>query len=203
MSKFQGVKERIWVSEFSNIALEKFYAEFIEMEADPTIQVIPIIVSSYGGNLDNMNAMRDLIKSSNKPVSIAAIGKSMSAGAALLAAGTKGHRMVAPNTDVMIHELSAGAFGKMEEIMTTALNLDRKNKEYMENMSEDMGKARGWLMAQLKKQNNLDWHLTAEECVKMGIADYVGVPRTYLSPPQQTLEVNMVPKKGAGKNKKG
>lgn len=184
-----GPKERIWITSFNDAALKEFYAEFVEMEADPFTDIIPIVISSYGGSLDNMLAMRDLIKSTQKAVSITAIGKAMSAGSALLAAGTKGLRFIAPNTNIMIHEAAAGVGGKIEDMKATINNLDQRNATYVRLMAEDMGKDVEWLKKEISKRKNADWFLTAEDAIRVGLADKISVPRTYLSPPRQMIEV--------------
>jgi ATP-dependent Clp protease, protease subunit len=184
-------KERIWVKEFDDVSLEEFFSLFIEMEGDPFVDIIPIVVSSYGGSLDNLLAMRDLIKGSKKAVSVTAIGKAMSAGSALLAAGTKGLRFVAPNTNIMIHEASGWARGKVEDVKADVERLQFQNEKFIQFLSEDMGKSIAWLKKELHKRKNADWFLTAEEAVKLGMADHVGVPRIFVSPPQQAMQLDI------------
>lgn len=207
MVKMKGVEDKIWVFGFDDETTRRFYNIFMDMENDPFIQVIPIIVSSYGGSLDNLEAMRDLIKSSDKPVSVTATGKAMSAGLALLAAGSPGLRFVAPGTTLMLHEAAGGAWGKVEEIKSQSTMIEISNERFLANMAKDMGKSAAWLKKEISKRNNSDWFMTAEEAVSLGIADVVGIPRAHIPPPEQVLvvrpeEVVKRAKKNLATNKK-
>ena len=201
MAMSRDMKERIWVTKFDDGSLKEFYSDFMNMEHDPSVQIIPIVVTSYGGSLDNLNAMRDIIKSSEKPVSVTAIGKAMSAGLALLVSGTKGLRFVAPGTSLMLHEASSGAMGKVEEIVSYTKHLDELNKLFIKNMAEDMGRTESWLRKEISKRNNADWFMTAEEAVEIGLADAIGVDRSYTSPPQQVIAVDVKEKKALRRKK--
>src|SRR6185436_15830041 len=66
-------------------------------------EIIPIIIDSYGGSVDSMNAMIDIIDSIEIPVATICLGKAMSAGAMLLACGDEGLRFASPTSRVMIH----------------------------------------------------------------------------------------------------
>src|SRR5574343_416254 len=91
----------IWVTKFTDASLVHFYEKFSKLESDPSVGVILIYISSYGGSAHNMSAMRDLIKSSSKPVATVCIGKAFSSGAMLLAAGTKGLRFITESGQIM------------------------------------------------------------------------------------------------------
>src|SRR5690554_4690500 len=82
----------IWVTNFDTESVTDFYEKFVEWEANPLVETIPVYINSYGGQVFSLVAKRDLIKTSVKPVSTIAVGKAMSCGASLLAAGTKGYR---------------------------------------------------------------------------------------------------------------
>lgn len=167
----------IWVSAFEDVSLRKFADQFFKLEADPAVEIIPVFISSYGGSVHNYLAMRDIIRSSNKKVATIAIGKAMSAGAALLAAGTKGLRFVTPNTTIMVHEISSGAWGKSTEIQVSATETERLNNVFLQSMSEDMGMTLEALKSKLHNLKNSDWFLSAPEAIKYGLVDAIEVPR--------------------------
>ena len=167
----------MWVTGFEEEDLHRFMHQFFELESDPQISVITIYISSYGGDVMSLNAMRDIIKSSRKPVSTVAMGKCMSAGACLLAAGQKGLRFVSPSSTIMIHELSSGTWGKESEIQSSAEWLKIINKSLLSNLSKDMGVSYEYLRSKMDSKNNTDWYINAQEAVKEGVADQVGIPR--------------------------
>jgi ATP-dependent Clp protease protease subunit len=194
----------VWVKEFSDDALKSFYEEFMELEKTENVGVIPIVISSYGGEVSALLAMRDIIKSSHKPVSTIALGKAMSSGACLLAAGTKGLRYASPDTIIMIHEVSTGVVGKAADIKETAETVQMLNRKLLANLASDCGIPLSKLDAYMHSTKNADWNMTAQEAKKLGIVDKVAVPRIFNTPGHLMLGIpsgasqaaDMSPKKG-------
>ena len=182
-------KHYIWVTEFDDANLKTFYNSFMRLERDPAIEVVPIIISSYGGYCDVLSAMRDLIKSSPKPVATIATGKAMSCGVALTASGTKGMRFASEGARIMIHEISTGSWGKNADFQVTAEESKRLNKVFMSNLAEDMGKSYDWIMAELHKRKNTDWFLTPAQAKSIGVIDHVGIPRINHTVPETVMHV--------------
>src|SRR5574343_563787 len=78
---------------------------------------IHLIISTYGGSVDEMFTLYDTIKFLPCPVHTIALGKVMSAGVLLLASGTKGKRMIGRSARIMMHPVSGGAVGNVFEVM--------------------------------------------------------------------------------------
>jgi len=175
----RGESNMIWIEGFGEKALKDFYEQFVKFEADESVQIIPIVVSSFGGGVYNALAMRDIIKSSQKTVATIALGKAMSAGALLLAAGTKGFRFASPDTQVLIHEVSSGNHGKATDVLSDAQALKHINKLMLANMASDMGKKPSDLENKIKHLKNADWFLTAKQAKNWGVIDHIGVPRPF------------------------
>lgn len=167
----------IWVNEFNDDALIQFYKAFSALEQDTKQECIPIIISSYGGEVAVMLAMRDLIKSSPKPVATIALGKAMSAGASLLAAGSKGLRFASADSSIMIHEVSSGVFGKAAEIAESAAIISDLNKKLFNNLAKDCGQNQKKLLAKVHSKKNVDWTMSAKEAQELGLIDHIGIPR--------------------------
>jgi ATP-dependent Clp protease protease subunit len=182
-------KYYVWVTEFDDANLKTFYNSFMRLERDPAVKVIPIIISSYGGSVDVLSAMRDLIKSSPKPVSTIVIGRAMSCGVALTASGTKGMRFASEGARIMIHEISAGAWGKNSDIQVTADESKRLNKLFITNLAEDMGKSYDWIVAELHKRKNTDWFITPAQAKTLRIIDHIGIPRINHTVPETIMHV--------------
>jgi ATP-dependent Clp protease protease subunit len=138
---------------------------------------IPVVISSYGGSVHNLAAMRDMIKAASKPVATIAIGKAMSAGIGLLACGTKGMRFAASDASMMIHEASSMAWGKSSDVTNEAKDLERATRQYLGNLAKDMGKKFKDLRKELDKHRNVDWYLSAKQAQKWGVVDHVGFPK--------------------------
>jgi hypothetical protein len=60
------------------------------------------------------------IKASNIPVATIVEGKAMSCGALLFSYGASGYRFMDKHATIMIHDVSSGARGKIEEIKADA-----------------------------------------------------------------------------------
>lgn len=96
----------------------------------------------------------------------------MSAGAVLLSCGDK--RFVSQHSRVMIHEVSAGAFGTASEIQNQTDEIHRMNVTLLSLLSKNTGKSVKHLRALLKKTPDL--YFTAKNAVAFGLADYIGIP---------------------------
>lgn len=177
----------IWVSEFDEAATASFLSQFRDLEANPTVNVIPIYIHSYGGDAHSLLAMRDIIKSSHKPVATIAIGMAMSCGVLLLAAGTKSMRFAAPSTQIMIHEASWVSYGKAADITENAKSFERLNDMVYVNFSKDTGIPLFRIKKKMKDMRNADWYLEPSEALKWGIIDHVSVPRVTDSLPTTVL----------------
>ena len=132
---------------------------------------IHLVISTYGGSVDEMFSLYDTIKFLPCPVRTIALGKVMSAGVLLLASGVKGKRMIGRSARIMIHPISGGLIGNVFEAMN-------EMKEF-ERLQELMVSA---LMAEtsLKKEDidklmkaGHDFFLTPEQAVEMGIVDRI------------------------------
>lgn len=179
----------IWVIDFDEEALQSFYEKFTRLENDPSLTVISIIISSYGGDITIMNAMRDIIKSSRKPVATIAMGKAMSAGITLLAAGTKGYRFASPNSSLMFHEISTLHHGKATDLEYSAVNTSQINKQIIKNFASDTNQTVKFIEDQIKSRKNTDWFLTPSEALKYGIIDHINIPRQITNGPISGLAI--------------
>lgn len=194
----------IWVNRFNESAFKEFYKDFVRLERDPTISIISVVIDSFGGDAYSMIAMRDLIKSSPKQVSTIVMGKAMSCGAFLAAAGTKGLRFCSPNSTVMIHEVSAGTYGKVEEMIHEIKDIARLNRQVFMNLAEDIGMPYAALMKKVKQNNNFDLILSAVQAKDMKVIDVVAVPRMVTQHPLDVLVTmsQTAPKTKGKKNEK-
>lgn len=192
----------IWVNRFNESSFKEFYKDFVRLERDPTISIITIVIDSFGGDAYSMIAMRDLMKTSTKQVSTIVMGKAMSCGAFLAAAGSKGLRFCSPNSTIMIHEVSAGTYGKVEEMIHEIKDITRLNRQVFVNLAQDIGMPYATLMKKVKENNNLDLILTAEQAKVMKVIDKVDVPRLMTQHPLDVLvTMTQAPLKAKGKKK--
>jgi ATP-dependent Clp protease, protease subunit len=136
---------------------------------------IKLIVSTYGGSVDEMFSLYDVMKYVPCPVHTIAIGKVMSAGVLLVAAGSKGNRLIGKSTRIMIHPISAGIEGTMFQ-MENEMAETRRMQSLMEELLLDETKMTKAQLATIMKKGH-DTYLTAKEAVKLGIVDAIFEPR--------------------------
>jgi ATP-dependent Clp protease protease subunit len=163
----------IIINDFDEAAAIKFREAFYKQAAIDHSLPILIYIDSYGGEIDSLTHMLDVMDSVPNNVITACIGKAMSCGAVLLSHGDQ--RFVAPNARVMIHQASGGMRGTTNEIKTTLVELDRINAEMIKLLAKNTGKSVKAIKAIFDK--NLDKYLTPKEVIKLGIADSIGVPK--------------------------
>jgi ATP-dependent protease ClpP protease subunit len=147
------------------------------MKAQNTGQpILPVIIDSYGGQVYSLMSMISDIKHSRIPVATIVQGKAMSCGAILFSFGSEGHRYMDPNATVMIHEVSAMAWHKVEEMKASTAEADRLNKKIFHMMAENCGHNREYYLDIVHERGHADWFLEADECKKHNLANHLRVP---------------------------
>jgi ATP-dependent Clp protease protease subunit len=136
---------------------------------------IKLIVSTYGGSVDEMFSLYDVMKYVPCPVHTIAIGKVMSAGVLLVAAGTKGSRLIGKSTRIMIHPISSGMEGTVFTMENDMAETRRMQALMEELLLAETKMTKAQLQAIMKKGH--DTYLTAREAVKLGIVDAIFEPR--------------------------
>ncbi|MFW6270487.1 MAG: ATP-dependent Clp protease proteolytic subunit, partial [Bacillota bacterium] len=90
-------------------------AQLLFLEAENPDKDIKIYINSPGGSVTAALAMYDTIQYVKPDVMTICMGQAASAGALLLASGTKGKRYGLPYSRVMIHQPAGGVQGKASE----------------------------------------------------------------------------------------
>lgn len=132
---------------------------------------IHLVISTYGGSVDEMFTLYDTIKFLPCPVHTIALGKVMSAGVLLLASGAKGKRMIGKNARIMIHPVSGGVMGNVFEVINDT-NEHKRLQDQMVNAIVKETKASKSEIEKIMKSGH-DFYLLPEQAVKMGIVDKV------------------------------
>ena len=134
---------------------------------------ITFYLSTYGGNADDMFAMYDLMRNVRDTTQIhtCGLGKVMSAGVLLLAAGTKGKRYIGKNCRVMIHSVIGGNHGALHNMMNEMEAIEQLQDMYCDALISETRLTRVKLKNMLERKVNV--YLSAEEAVELGIADEI------------------------------
>ena len=134
---------------------------------------IEFYISTYGGNADDMFALYDIIRHIRKETEIHTIGmgKVMSAGVPLLAAGTKGKRKIGKNCRVMLHSVVAGNHGPIHNLINEMEAVEQIQKMYINCLVSETKMTKKDIKKMLER--NVNVYLSAEEAVELGIADII------------------------------
>ena len=168
------------VNKFDEESAKEFNTK-VAMAHNTGQKVIPIVIDSYGGQVYSLMSMISTIKSSELPIATIVQGKAMSCGAILFSFGAEGRRFMDPNATLMIHDVSSGQLGKVEEVKASAKESDRLNKIVYNMMAQNCGKADDYFLKLVDKKKHADWFLDANEAKKHGLANHLRVPKVIVS----------------------
>ena len=135
---------------------------------------ISLIISTHGGVASDMFSIldiMDMIKERTCDIETFGIGKVMSAGVPILAAGTKGRRKVGRNCRIMLHNVLAGTGGTITSMENELEEIKWVQERYIECLANYTKLTKSKIKRLLKTQK--DVYISAEEAIKMGIADEI------------------------------
>ena len=134
---------------------------------------IEFYISTYGGNADDMFCLYDIMKKVGEEIEFhtIGIGKVMSAGVLLLAAGTKGKRKIAQNCRVMLHSVTAGNQGSLHNLINEVEAIQELQEMYINCLVAETKMTKTQLKKMLERKVNV--YLSAEEAISVGIADEI------------------------------
>ena len=139
-------------------------------------KVIPVIIDSYGGQVYSLMSMIGTIRASELPVATIVEGKAMSCGAVLLSCGETGMRFADPDATVMIHDVSSGGRGKIEELKADVAEADRLDEKIFTVMARNCGKKDDYFKKKVFNKKHADWFMDAQEAKRHGLVDHLRLP---------------------------
>jgi len=140
-------------------------------------KVIPIVIDSYGGQVYSLMSMIAAIESSELPVATIVEGKAMSCGAVLLSFGEQGMRFADPNATVMIHDVSSGGWGKIEELKADVAEAERLDEKIFTMMARNCGKKDDYFKKKVFNKKHADWFMDAQEAKRHGLVNHLRLPK--------------------------
>ena len=164
----------IWVNKFSEDSARAFVKQLHhQSKQDPTVPIL-IYIDSNGGDAYALLTMIAALEQVPNEIVTCAFSKAMSAGAMLLACGDL--RFASEHSTIMIHEISAGTIGHIDDINVQHTNLTKLNEKLMK-LLVSKSKFKGGAKA-LKKllASSRDLYLDAAEAKKLGFIDLIGIP---------------------------
>jgi ATP-dependent Clp protease protease subunit len=133
--------------------------------------LLNLIITSPGGDLNAAFAIIDTMRGSAIPIRTIGLGQIASAGLMIFIAGAKGKRLLTPNTSILSHQYSWGAFGKEHELFATVKEFDLTTKKMIAHYKKCSG------LSEVKIKELLlppqDMWLSPLEAKKLGLCDDV------------------------------
>lgn len=130
-----------------------------------------LMICSNGGNISEAFALIDVMRSSKIPIKTVGLGCIASCGLLIFLAGTKGRRVLTPNTSVLSHQFSWDVGGKAHELFATVKEFDLTQKRMIEHYRRSTGLDDDTIRQVLLPPQ--DVYLDAEEAQKYNICDHV------------------------------
>jgi ATP-dependent Clp protease protease subunit len=144
-------------------------AQIIHLESEDPDKEISIYINSPGGMVYAGLAIYDAMQFVKPDIRTISFGVSMSMGALLLTAGTKGKRMALPNSRILIHQPSGGFEGVAADIEIHA----RETLAIRERLDELYAHHTGKTKKQVHEDMERDRFFTAEDAAEYGLIDEV------------------------------
>ena len=130
-----------------------------------------LIICSPGGDLSAAFALIDVMRGSSIPIKTTGLGMIASAGLLIFISGTKGKRLLTPNTSILSHQFTWGSFGKEHELFAAVKEFDLTTKRMIKHYKKCTGLSDKDIRQYLLPPQDV-W-LSAPEALKLGICDNV------------------------------
>lgn len=130
---------------------------------------ITMHIDTPGGSVKSGLSIVDTMNYITPDIVTVNTGMSASMGSVLLGAGTKGKRFSLPFSRVMLHQVSYGASGNVQDVAITVNEANKTNNELFELLGSYTGKDPEVVKADAQR----DLWLTSNEAVEYGIIDSI------------------------------
>lgn len=161
----------LFYKDFTNESCAEAIQWIIEsnLTPEPSYERLTLIINSNGGELDACWALVDTMQGSTLPVDTIGIGCVASCGVITLMAGN--HRIATPNTSILSHQFSAGAYDKQHELMSSVAMWENVNKQIVAHYKACTGLAIKTIKEKLLPPSDV-W-LTPQQAKKYHLIDEI------------------------------
>lgn len=134
-------------------------------------QELLLMICSEGGNLKDAFALIDVMNSSQIPIKTVGLGQIASCGLLIFMNGTRGRRILTPNTSILSHQFSWYNEGKVHELFATMREYELTNQRMLEHYRRCTGADDETIKEYLLPAQ--DRWLSAEEAKNLHICDEI------------------------------
>jgi ATP-dependent Clp protease, protease subunit len=144
-------------------------AQLLFLQSEDAERDISMYISSPGGHVTAGLAIYDTMQQIKPDVSTYCMGMCASMASVLLAAGAKGKRYALPNSEIMIHQGSAGFQGATPDIEVQSRWILRSVRRLNQILAHHCGQT----YEKINHDTQRDFFMTAKEAKEYGIVDEV------------------------------
>lgn len=148
-------------------------AQLLYLDYEDPEKEVQLYINSPGGSATAGLAIYDTMQYLHAPVSTICVGLAASAGAIILAGGTKGRRFALPYSRMMIHQPWGGAEGSVSDISI-------QTKEFLavrQILNEILSRHTGQPLERVERDTERNFWMSSKEAKEYGLIDDVIQPR--------------------------
>ena len=144
-------------------------AQLLHLESEDPEKDIYVYINSPGGSITSLFAIYDTMTYIKPDVATVCMGLAASAGAVILAGGTKGKRFSLPHARIMLHQPAGGAEGTSKDIEIQAKLITDMREQINGLLAEFTGQD----VKKITTDTDRDFWMNAQEALDYGIVDEV------------------------------
>ncbi len=144
-------------------------AQLLFLDSEDPQKEVSLYINSPGGYVGAGMAIYDTMQYLQCPISTICLGQAASMAAVLLAAGTKGRRVILPHARVMLHQPLGGFSGQASDIDIAAKEMLLTKKTLNNIVAHHTGQP----LEKIARDTDRDFYLGAEDAKDYGIVDQV------------------------------
>jgi ATP-dependent Clp protease, protease subunit len=133
------------------------------------VKDITLHIDTPGGSVKSGLSIVDVMNYISSDIITVNTGMAASMGSILLGAGTVGKRFSLPNSRVMLHQVSTGASGNIQDIRRSIA----EGEKYNDKLFQMLGKFTNKTPEQVLKDSERDFWMDGEEAKEYGIIDKI------------------------------
>jgi len=186
----RGFPRTVWVTDFSLYGAQDFASQIYDLLREDAEQDITICIASYGGSIYGLFPMIGVMEVAGVDFRTVCFGAAMSAGAVLFSCGTKGKRLLIPNSTVMIHEVSTIAWGHLRDAKADLEEAERLNEILLSILAKNLGMDQATLANKmlLDPEGKRDFYFNELEAIDYHLADKIVTNLMEIAPIAETAE---------------
>lgn len=165
------LKDRIILctGEITDELAESVVAQILYLEAENQEKPIQLLINSPGGSVLAGLSIISAMQTVSCPVYTTVIGLAASMGIVIAASGEKGHRSVYNLARIMIHQVSGGQNGNVQDVRVNYKEMETLNDIVMDHLAKCCNKN----LEEIKKDCERDTWYSPEQIIEYGLIDKI------------------------------